>query len=166
MTAQAGNYKTGDAAFAVNQSGKIVLWNSEAEKLLGYPSGEALGQRCWKLLAGQDIYGNRYCSEFCPIREMALRHESVQLTMVACTPTKKWRAANHWRPSPLAANFRCRLVRWRQEREAFQEWHVVAVKVIINKWVKAGDEDVEDVLMYVIVEGAATAVFVIQAFDF
>lgn len=78
MTAQAENYKTGDAAFAVNQSGKIVLWNSEAEKLLGYPSGEALGKRCWKLLAGRDIYGNRYCSEFCPIREMAIRHESVR----------------------------------------------------------------------------------------
>ena len=29
-------YPEGDAAFAVDQQGEIKLWNSEAEKLLGY----------------------------------------------------------------------------------------------------------------------------------
>lgn len=77
MAAQTENFVIGDAAFAVRQSGEIVLWNSEAEKLLGYPATCALGSKCWKLLAGKDIYGNRYCSEFCALREMALKHESV-----------------------------------------------------------------------------------------
>ena len=77
MAAQKANFLTGDAAFAVNQSGEIELWNSEAEKLFGYAARTALGQRCWKLLAGQDSHGNRYCSEFCPVREMTSRHESV-----------------------------------------------------------------------------------------
>jgi PAS domain S-box-containing protein len=77
LTAQATNYLTGDAAFAVDRRGLIVCWNSAAERLFGHSTDSALGQRCWKLLSGQDIYGNRYCCERCPLREMALRHESV-----------------------------------------------------------------------------------------
>lgn len=77
MAAQTANYVIGDAAFAVDQRGNIVLWNPEAEKIFGHPASTALGQQCWKFLSGQDVYGNRYCCEHCPIREMALRHESV-----------------------------------------------------------------------------------------
>ena len=77
VATQTTNYITGDAAFAVDRGGVIVLWNPEAEKTLGYPAKTALGQRCWKLLSGRDIYGNRYCCERCPLREMALQHESV-----------------------------------------------------------------------------------------
>ena len=77
MVTQITNYVTGDAAFAVDQGGVIVLWNSAAEKTLGYSASTALGQRCWKLLCGQDTYGNQYCCERCPLRQMAFRHESV-----------------------------------------------------------------------------------------
>lgn len=84
MAAHTANYITGDAAFAVDLRGMVVLWNSEAEKLLGYPAESALGQRCWKLLSGQDNYGNRYCCEFCPLREMAKQHESVHGFQLSC----------------------------------------------------------------------------------
>ena len=77
MAVQTTNFITGDAAFAVDRRGVIVLWNSAAEKKFGYPASKALGQRCWKLLSGQDTYGNRYCLECCPLREMAVQHESV-----------------------------------------------------------------------------------------
>ena len=77
MAAQTANYLTGDAAFAVDRRGVVVLWNKEAETLLGYSAGAALGQRCWKLLSGKDIYGNKYCCECCPLREMASQHQSV-----------------------------------------------------------------------------------------
>jgi DNA-binding CsgD family transcriptional regulator len=77
LAAHSANYITGDAAFAVNGQGVIVLWNKEAERLLGYSASSAVGQRCWKLLSGQDVFGNRYCCEFCPLREMASRQESV-----------------------------------------------------------------------------------------
>jgi DNA-binding NarL/FixJ family response regulator len=77
LATQSNNFITGDAAFAVDQDGIIVLWNKEAENLLGYSASEALGQRCWRLLAGNDIYNNRYCCENCPLREMVSRHESV-----------------------------------------------------------------------------------------
>ena len=77
VVTQITNYVTGDTAFAVDRSGVIVLWNSVAEKTLGYPASKALGKRCWKLLCGQDTYGNKYCNERCQLREMAFKHESV-----------------------------------------------------------------------------------------
>jgi DNA-binding CsgD family transcriptional regulator len=77
MVSQITNYVTGDAAFAVDRSGVIVLWNTAAEKTLGYPASKALGKRCWKLLCGRDTYSNKYCFERCPLREMAFQHESV-----------------------------------------------------------------------------------------
>ncbi len=78
MATQTTNYIIGDAAFAVNRDGEIISWNSAAEKTFGYPAETVLGQRCWKMLSGKDIYGNRYCCEYCPLREMALQHESVR----------------------------------------------------------------------------------------
>ena len=77
MVTHTTNCVTGEAAFAVDRNGVIVLWNPAAEKELGYPASTALGQRCWKLLCGKDTYGNPYCSEHCPIREIAFQHKSV-----------------------------------------------------------------------------------------
>lgn len=69
------NYETSNAAFAIDQSGVIVLWNSAAEKTFGFPATAALGQSCWKLLAGKDVYGNHYCNKHCSVRKMAFRHK-------------------------------------------------------------------------------------------
>lgn len=77
MVAQIKKRETGDAAFAVDRNGVIVLWNQAAEQTMGYSSTTAIGQYCWKLLCGEDVYGNQYCCERCPLREMAFRHESV-----------------------------------------------------------------------------------------
>ncbi len=77
MDTQTTSYITGDPAFAVDRRGDIVLWNKAAEESLGVPSTLALGKKCWKLLRGEDAYGNRHCCEHCPIREMAFRHEPV-----------------------------------------------------------------------------------------
>lgn len=77
MVTQTTNSVTKDVAFAVTKSGVIVLWNDSAERVLGYPASTAIGQHCWELLSGQDIYGNPYCSEHCSIREMAFQRYSV-----------------------------------------------------------------------------------------
>ena len=74
---QSERYITGDTAFGVDRHGVIVLWNKEAEHSLGFPASRALGQKCWKLLAGKDKFGNRYCCKHCPLREMNFRHEPV-----------------------------------------------------------------------------------------
>jgi PAS domain S-box-containing protein len=68
---------TGDPAFAIDAGGKIIMWNKASENAFGFPKTYALGKQCWKLLAGKDIHGNRYCSKFCPLREMNFRHEPV-----------------------------------------------------------------------------------------
>ncbi len=75
VTLRTTDYQTTNAAFAINRSGVIVLWNSAAEKTFGFPAATALGQSCWKLLAGKDAYGNHYCSKHCSVRKMAFRHE-------------------------------------------------------------------------------------------
>jgi DNA-binding CsgD family transcriptional regulator len=78
MDTQTTNYITGDPAFAVDRHGAIVLWNEAAEEALGVERSEALGEKCWTLLAGRDIHGNRHCCEHCPIREQAFQHEPVR----------------------------------------------------------------------------------------
>ena len=77
MDIETSHYVTGDAAFAVDQRGAIVLWNKAAETSLGFTANQALGQKCWKLLSGVDTNGNRHCCRNCPIREMSFRHEPV-----------------------------------------------------------------------------------------
>lgn len=77
MNSQTGHYITGDPAFAVDRNGVVVLWNEESEQVFGYPSAEALGKKCWELLCGHDINGNRYCFANCPLIEMAFLHEPI-----------------------------------------------------------------------------------------
>jgi DNA-binding CsgD family transcriptional regulator len=90
------NYLSGDAAFAVDRRGAIVSWNLEAEKLFNQEAGEVLGRRCWRVMAGQDLYGNRYCCKRCPLLHMASRHESVH-----SFPVMFRTAANGWKKFSL-----------------------------------------------------------------
>ena len=77
MNIPSGHFITGDPAFAVDRNGIVVLWNEASEQTFGYTSEEALGGKCWDLLCGHDINGNRYCFENCPLIEMAFLHEPV-----------------------------------------------------------------------------------------
>ena len=71
MRAKDTLFSTGEPAYAVNRDGVIKAWNPAAECEFGYRPSEALGHYCWELLAGQDLYGNRYCCSGCPLREAA-----------------------------------------------------------------------------------------------
>ena len=44
--------QTTDAAFAVNQEGRICSWNKASEKLFGYTASEALRKTCYDLFEG------------------------------------------------------------------------------------------------------------------
>ena len=77
MITQENSFCTGDSAFAVNRSGRIVAWNKAASQSFGYSNSQALGQRCWELLSGRDVFGNRFCSEGCPILASAFRNEPI-----------------------------------------------------------------------------------------
>jgi len=60
-----------DAVFVTDRWNRIVFWNDSARHLLGFDEEEALGANCGELLSGCDLFGNRYCSENCPIMRMA-----------------------------------------------------------------------------------------------
>jgi len=61
---------TGDAAFASNDKGSIVLWNEAAKHLLGYPAGDVLGRRCFEVIGGFDTFGNRFCRSDCNLHRL------------------------------------------------------------------------------------------------
>jgi len=69
---------TADAAFGTDEEGRVVIWNRAAEQLLGYRAAEVLGRPCHELLCGQDVFGNRYCDEDCPLVKMVHRREAIR----------------------------------------------------------------------------------------
>jgi DNA-binding CsgD family transcriptional regulator len=71
MTTGKNIFSTSETAYAVDRAGQVVVWNQSAEKTFGYTESEALGQQCWELLSGQDIFGNPSCCEGCPVRATA-----------------------------------------------------------------------------------------------
>lgn len=77
MTRDENIFITNEAAFAVNRIGEIIVWNLAAEKTFEFTASEALGRTCWKLLSGQDIFGNPLCCEGCPIRASAFRNNPI-----------------------------------------------------------------------------------------
>lgn len=67
-----------DAVFATDRRNRIVFWNDATRRLLGFAEDEALGADCGRLLCGSDVFGNRYCSDNCPVMRMANRGEIVR----------------------------------------------------------------------------------------
>jgi len=67
-----------DPVFVTDRMNRVVFWNDAARRFLGFPSQEAVGADCTELLRGCDQFGNRYCSEQCPIMKMANRGEIVR----------------------------------------------------------------------------------------
>lgn len=74
MAAKEKDIRTSLAAFAVNRKGRIVVWNKAAVTAFGFPKSNALGQRCWELLSGRDIFGNPFCCKGCPIHAAAFNN--------------------------------------------------------------------------------------------
>ncbi len=66
-----------DPVFVTDRHNRIVFWNQSAERILGFSASEVVGRPCAAGLEGCDAYGNRYCSETCPVTSMAARGETV-----------------------------------------------------------------------------------------
>lgn len=77
MIARKNIFSTSETAYAVDRNGQILVWNQEAEQTFGYVESTALGQKCWELLSGRDIFGNQSCCEGCPIRATAFSNEPI-----------------------------------------------------------------------------------------
>src|SRR5512140_2431429 len=67
-----------DPVFVTDRRNSIVFWNESARKLLGFTTNEVLGGGCATILHGADAHGNRYCSDNCPIVQIARTNETVR----------------------------------------------------------------------------------------
>ena len=82
-------------ALATDVAGHILFWNRAAERLLDRPAREALGRRCYDVLGGRDVYGNRFCHENCAVVSMSRKGEAVQgFEMVLSGPPRREQSLN------------------------------------------------------------------------
>jgi DNA-binding CsgD family transcriptional regulator len=63
--------KGGQAAFAIDNTDRIVFWNKQCEQVLGYPAQQVLGRHCYEVMGGRDANGNVYCYRNCPVAAQA-----------------------------------------------------------------------------------------------
>ncbi len=66
--------RSGEAAFAIDSSDRLVYWNKDCEKLLGFEAQKVLGKLCYEVMGGRDESGNVYCFKNCPVAHQA-RHD-------------------------------------------------------------------------------------------
>lgn len=67
-----------DPVFVTDRRNSLIFWNESARKLLGFTTNDILGGGCWTILQGADSHGNRYCSDNCPIVQIARKNETVR----------------------------------------------------------------------------------------
>jgi DNA-binding CsgD family transcriptional regulator len=67
-----------DPVFVTDRHNHIVFWNQSAERVLGYSAEEVVGLPCAGALQGCDVFGNRYCSDSCPVTQIAVRNETIR----------------------------------------------------------------------------------------
>jgi DNA-binding CsgD family transcriptional regulator len=65
-------------ALATDSHGHVVSWNRAAERVFGRTSNQVLGRRCYEVMGGRDVFGNRFCYENCAVLSMARKGESVR----------------------------------------------------------------------------------------
>ncbi len=67
-----------DAAFVTDRHNRVLYSNRAAGALLGCAPEEVVGTSCEALLKGHDVFDNRYCTDNCPVMQMAARGEPVR----------------------------------------------------------------------------------------
>jgi len=89
--------RSGDALFAWDEDLRIVLWNTEAERITGISAEHAIGRKCWDVLHGVDENGAVICHPGCsgarlaregwpvPCRRMSIRTKDGRKTVYAST---------------------------------------------------------------------------------
>ncbi|MFQ5588686.1 MAG: PAS domain-containing protein, partial [Nitrospiria bacterium] len=63
--------KTTDGMFANDDTGRILIWNRMAEKILGYSAEEVLGKACYRVVSGKEFSGVPFCFKGCSVVAMA-----------------------------------------------------------------------------------------------
>jgi len=64
-------------ALVTDASGHITSWNHAAERFFERQTGQVLGRRCYDIVGGRDVFGNRFCHENCAVMSMGRKGEAV-----------------------------------------------------------------------------------------
>ena len=117
---------TADGMFVVDADQRITRWNSAAERILGRPSDEVLGQHCYDIVAGREDATRRHCRKNCPVVVNALRGRQVRDYDLLCrTPDgqSKWLNFSIVVPASGGAHgFALHLFRDVTDRRRFEEF--------------------------------------------
>jgi PAS domain S-box-containing protein len=70
-------------ALATDGHGHVVFWNRAAERVFGRTSNQVLGRRCYDVMGGRDVFGNRFCYENCSVLSMTRKGENVRSFEIA-----------------------------------------------------------------------------------
>jgi DNA-binding CsgD family transcriptional regulator len=65
-------------ALATDATGHVIFWNHAAELLLGRGGRQVMGRRCYDVVCGRDVFGNRFCHENCSVLSMSRKGETVR----------------------------------------------------------------------------------------
>jgi DNA-binding CsgD family transcriptional regulator len=68
-----------DGACGVDQTQRIVFWNSAAERIMGYQAEEVSGRRCYEIFCGKPRPGCLACGPECPVMLAASRDQMLPL---------------------------------------------------------------------------------------
>jgi len=62
--------RSGDPLFRCDESQRVVEWNDAAARLTGIERREAVGRRCWDVIAGTDDAGRPVCHPGCSVARL------------------------------------------------------------------------------------------------
>lgn len=70
--------RAADAAFVIDSSQRIVVWNDAAKAMFGYSVEEALGRSCYDIVRGRDEHDHAWCRGNCRVVVGARAAEPVE----------------------------------------------------------------------------------------
>lgn len=73
---QTPQYVSGDPLFVLDEGLRIVAWNAAVEELTGIAAEEAVGEPCWRVLAGVAEDGAVVCHAGCALARETLKRRA------------------------------------------------------------------------------------------
>jgi DNA-binding CsgD family transcriptional regulator len=58
--------------------GRITKWNRAAEHFFERQAAQIRGRRCYDVVGGRDVFGNRFCHENCALMSMGRRGQKIE----------------------------------------------------------------------------------------
>lgn len=59
--------RTADGVMLADETGRVVLWNKAAERLLGFRATDVIGRPCHEVMQGKTLSGHPFCAPECAV---------------------------------------------------------------------------------------------------